>query len=73
MRSDVRCPLAIYRWVLGCPCAQTIHVAIGHTECGGDENRIVNLQVCASVGTGSGDILLGDVLSPELDFPSNIQ
>ena len=55
------------------PCAQTIHVAIGHTERGGDENRIVNLQVCGSVGTGNGDILLGDVLSSGLDFPSNIQ
>ncbi len=42
--------LAIKFLVPRLPCAQAVHIAVVHTECGGDEHRVVNLNVARSGG-----------------------
>ena len=49
---------------------QTIDVAVVHAERGGDEHRVVNLDVGGALGPGAGDVRRGDVRAAFCTFPA---
>src|ERR1035438_5281863 len=50
------------------PGGKAIHVAIVHTECGGDQNGVVNLLIRRAMLTGTRNVLASDILAALLDL-----
>ena len=62
MFGDERGALAVEPGIVGRPRRQAVHVAIAQAEDGGDEHRVVNLEVRGAELPGARDIGGRDVL-----------
>jgi hypothetical protein len=60
--------LAIHHRIVWRPGRQTIHVAVVHGKCRGDQDGVVNLLVGCPLLPGTIHVLTGNVLAPFLDL-----